>query len=530
MKTLYTIILYITLIPQVNAQYFEQAIREGNKGDDAWLGMTSDNFGNIYVIGQVSYTTTFGQNNYSQVLENGGVFLAKYDPDLNLILIKKLSYWPTAITVDAIGHIYITGQDCRDGFSSPDPYKSCLDLIISKYDTNGNLLWSRKEGGDYEDAGQSIVVDKLGNCYVGGYFYFSSVFNGTDTIKYVSGTIGRFFLASFDSNGNYRWVKAEDHGFGKIYITKNEEIILPTNKGFAKYLPDGTKVWTNDVRMGDINVRSTAMDKNDNIYITGEFINTCDFGGGSVTSNFWDMFIAKYDNQGNFINVTIHGGPGTQGASSILITENGELFVSGGFGSEITFQNSQGSTQLMNKNTQGTVNDWFIGHFNESLEFIYAVQGDPEQLGGAGNILFNPINQKIYAGGSFESSMFLPSEKGSIILEAITTQSSMMRDLFISVFNPKLNITNTNNETTIPDLTVYPNPTENTLHLVYTAAGKEDITLNLMSYLGQKVFTKKYFDTSQINDIIDLSSYAKGVYFLEIIGGERRQTKKLILN
>ena len=47
-------------------------------------------------------------------------------------------------------------------------------FIVSKLDSNGNLVWARAMGGTSDDRGQAVSVDSSGNVYTTGWFNGSS--------------------------------------------------------------------------------------------------------------------------------------------------------------------------------------------------------------------------------------------------------------------------------------------------------------------------------------------------------------------
>jgi len=80
------------------------------------------------------------------------------------------------------------------------------DILIAKYDKNGNVIWAKTAGGKYTDVGRSIK-------YLDGYLYVCGVFS--DTVYFDNHvligpppTIFRAtFVAKLDTNGNYIWLK-----------------------------------------------------------------------------------------------------------------------------------------------------------------------------------------------------------------------------------------------------------------------------------------------------------------------------------
>jgi hypothetical protein len=81
-----------------------------------------------------------------------------------------------------------------------------------------------------------------------------------------------------------------------------------TSAGFkdifvAKFDPNGNHVWSQ--RFGDASRQegeSVAVDSSGNVVVTGVFYGTVDFGGGPLTSaGYLDIFVAKFDPNGNHV-------------------------------------------------------------------------------------------------------------------------------------------------------------------------------------------------------------------------------------
>jgi len=80
------------------------------------------------------------------------------------------------------------------------------------------------------------------------------------------------------------------------------------------------------------------------------------------------------------------------------------------------------------------------------------------------------------------------------------------------------------------DFNIYPNPSEGFLIIECASIPNSDLTVNLIDVLGQYVHldTKKSF-TGEYKNQIDLSNYAKGVYFINIKLNNQNHYRKLIL-
>ena len=54
------------------------------------------------------------------------------------------------------------------------------DHFLSKFESNGNFLWTRTWGGPEEENGHSVAVDSSGNPYVTGFFNGNADFDPGD--------------------------------------------------------------------------------------------------------------------------------------------------------------------------------------------------------------------------------------------------------------------------------------------------------------------------------------------------------------
>jgi len=138
-------------------------------------------------------------------------------------------------------------------------------------------LWARRAGGiltslgspHQKDCGYGIAVDYIGNSYVTGSFADSADFGGID----LTGNLDQIFLAKYDPSGNVLWATSPYGGSDEegraITINSNGEILI--GGSYVAYMFWGSTVL---------------------------------YGWGN-----YDAFIAKYDQNGNFMGVMNAGGP-----------------------------------------------------------------------------------------------------------------------------------------------------------------------------------------------------------------------------
>ncbi|MGZ8553700.1 MAG: choice-of-anchor tandem repeat GloVer-containing protein [Chitinophagaceae bacterium] len=77
---------------------------------------------------------------------------------------------------------------------------------------------------------------------------------------------------------------------------------------------------------------------------------------------------------------------------------------------------------------------------------------------------------------------------------------------------------------------VYPNPSNNVFTVNYSTPAKGKISLTVTNLLGAIIYSEsKRNVTGEYSGTIDLSKYPKGIYFLELVSGEERLVKKIVL-
>ncbi len=231
-----------------------------------------------------------------------------------------------------------------------------ISLSFHVYAQASNWQWAYQAGGSDSDQANRIYVDADNNCYVTGKFRGTTNFgshvltsNGWDDV----------FVAKLGQNGNWEWAKSAGSGpgtssdigngitgdaAGNIYITGQFKgnvdfgsFPLFSNGEYdvfvAKIDSDGNWQWARSAGgpMGDAG-RGIAVDDDSNVYVTGEFWDTVQFGTYSVTSSgASDMFVAKLNNYGQWEWAESAGGLGEVYGRGIAVDGSGNCYTTGLF-------------------------------------------------------------------------------------------------------------------------------------------------------------------------------------------------------
>jgi hypothetical protein len=409
--------------------------RFGGNYYDYGQSVSVDSSGNVYITGYFrSSTIDFGGG----ALTNAGVtdiYLAKFDNNGNHKWSKSLggsgSDLGYSVSVDSSGNVYITGyfsSSTIDFGGGALTNAGGTDIYLAKFDNNGNHKWSKRFGGSINDLGSSVSVDSSGNVYITGWFASSTIDFGGGALTNAGGSCDSYpcydiFLAKFDSNGNHKWSKrfggsGDDWGYsisvdssGNVYITgyfSSSTIDFGggalTNAGYsdiflAKFDSDGNHQWSK--RFGGNYYdygQSVSVDSSGNVYITGYFgSSTIDFGGGALTNaGSTDIYLTKFDSNGNHKWSKRFGGSSIDRGNSVSVDSSGNVYITGYFGSStIDF----GGGALTNAGSY----DIFLARFDSNGNHIWS-----KSFGGIGNDYGYSVSVdssgNVYGTGSFSGS------------------------------------------------------------------------------------------------------------------------------
>lgn len=296
------------------------ARRAGGSNLDGGRGVAIDINANVYLTGCFEGTANFGSTSLTSS-GNWGIFAAKLDSNGNWIWAVQsgggtynVGY---DIVVDSDSNCYLTGRIIGDTNFGTVYLSSSggSDVFVAKLDSNGNWLWAKSAGGTGSEEGYGIAVDNAANVCLIGVFTGIAIFGSVSL--YSSGEQD-VFCAKLDTNGNWLWARsaggaAREYGYGIDIDSEANLYVCGTFLGAATFGPHSlTSIGIRDVFVAKLDANGDwlwvkqaggtsanqcygiAIDSSDNIFLTGDYRETINFGLIPVTSNGGsDLFVVK---------------------------------------------------------------------------------------------------------------------------------------------------------------------------------------------------------------------------------------------
>jgi hypothetical protein len=490
-------------------------------------GIAVDSLNNMYVMGGFrGASLTFG----STVLNNEGdvdLFLVKYDSSGNVIWARSAGGDgrdnPEAIRADAAGNVYITGsfESTQLNFGATTLNRHTdREMFTVKYNANGNTVWARSAVGNGMDDGTNLTLDPQGNVIVTGSFTSSTlIFN--DTVLYNSGQAD-IYMVKYSSAGLMQWaraagnsgnesrsgVTADDSGF--VYLTGSYNsaslsfgATSLTNAGsydifVTKYDKNGNVIWARSKGgSGPEEGYAIVADHLGHVYVTGYFKGSNLTLGPDVLTftGEYDMFIAKFDSSGNVLWANSGEGTALDIPYAIIMSESGNIDVLGFF--------SFNGTSLAFDNvtiSAGGYDDSFIVEYDTAGNVVWAKSTEGKDVEIIAGMAADNNGGLLVAGRYFGDSLTLGTHK-------VFTEGAL--DLFFAKLS-KVVSTGINAPAHHAPLIVYPNPNSGTFRI----SGHEVTGYDISVYSIQGVCV--YQGVTGSEGEVELRDMDPGMYFFRL--------------
>ncbi len=264
-----------------------------------------------------------------------------------------------AVASDAQGNVFISGkfeQSVKIEGVADTLYSTGLpDIMFTKYDANGNMIWNKHYGSTGDDNVFDADCDSEGNIILSGYFEGTVTF---DTITLTSWGQTDMMVLKFGTDGNIIWAKqmggSSEDGGNEVSIGPNDRVIIgaqskgtftagafsfPNTGSQDAYLismtSSGDVEWVRAVQgAGLARAKSIAIDAAGNAYFGGDFVSQNAFITPTDTIVFEyvalrDAYMSSWSPSGDLRWYKCWGGQGNDLCKGVATNNQLEVYLVG---------------------------------------------------------------------------------------------------------------------------------------------------------------------------------------------------------
>ncbi|MFD2891369.1 T9SS type A sorting domain-containing protein [Flavobacterium chuncheonense] len=491
----------------------------GGLSNDKINAIDIDNNDNIYIIGSTQSSSNITTTGAHQETLNGGgdFFISKFNASGTIVWStyfggSENDYAPNPenISFDGLNNIYISTTMFSPNMATPGVFqqnKNDSSYQISKFDLNGNRIWTTYYG-------KNIPLWNIKSSTQGVYtlshtmdcppnFSYNTYFGTPNTHKPLPENCREIFLTKFNVNGQRDWSTYYGGNLNEGVTEKNCIDV----KDNAILFTGGAPNYTNQ-EIATYGSYQSNCNSNSNIIVQFNQTGTRD----------WGTYNGNYNiNLSNSVPII----------SNIIIDKNSTNFYNyGSTGMSLGITTTDGYLSNTNNSYSG---DAFVCKFTnqntKSWGTYYGGELDEKDID------FHPYDNgnRFYIVGTTQSLTQIATTNGlqqtKQVFDTVNNSFQSAYTIFIAHFEPNpLSSENFNENNTI---TVYPNPTKNTLTIKKHKATTENFKYNIIDVTGRNV--KK--GTSKFSDYINIENISDGIYtiLIETTNGEKL-SQKIIKN
>lgn len=542
------LVCLISLITSAQTPSWIWAKRAGGIHDDYGYRLAMDASGNVYAGGIFnSDSITFDTITLIKKSFFEDAYIVKYDNNGNVLWAKDLGVPMTgedftyslcnSISTDANGNCIVAGSfhGLAMHIGTTVIYNttaSAYNAYIIKFNPNGEVVWAHCPGVTNSADFISVSTDSNGNSYVTGDFNTDSIAFGSITVRGTvsgGGRHGGIFIAKYNSDGNAVWASCFGKtGFdqatsisadpeGNSYLCGHMEgpaltlgTITVSNNAYlggifiAKFDAGGHVVWAQsatETGQGGGQSNSICADASSNVYLTGCFTSpTITFGSKVLTRisglPYNQPYFVKFNSGGEPLWVISAGQPNITSDKIISLDTHGNSYIAG--------NDSADKSNFVDKFDEAGNRVWFVRGYYDS---------------GCYGVCVDAMGNCIITGYFTSTKIYF----NSITLSNAITNASNSADFFIAKFGISLTgISDHTNPTGL--INVFPSVASDKV-TIENFKPIETVTLSIFNAKGQLIINQSL---SEGTSDLDISDFARGIYFLRFVTPKGIVSKKII--
>jgi beta-propeller repeat-containing protein len=308
----------------------------GSNERDIPKGVTLDDAGNVYVVGQ-----TFGSFPGQTSAGGWDAFLRKYTAGGDEVWTRQFggggAESAASVRIDRAGNAYVVGgtRAALPGQTNIGDY----DGFIVKFDSAGSQVWVRQFGTTVEDYTLAVTLDRDGNPILagetGGLMAGASAAGGLDG-----------FVREYDRDGNVVWTRQfgsplDDFAVGASVSPAAEVLVVGTTSGalpgqksegdadafIVAFSAQGGNLWSRQFGTPGVDdAEAIAYDATGHPFVAGRVGGALQGGSSGGRS---DAFLAATGPTGDILWVRQFGGAADDYAMALAVGQGG-FYLAGG--------------------------------------------------------------------------------------------------------------------------------------------------------------------------------------------------------
>jgi outer membrane protein assembly factor BamB len=208
------------------------------------------------------------------------------------------------------------------------------DVFIAALDSDGQVIWAQQVGGAEGETVTKVAIARDGTIFLCGTFlgaanFGTNILTALDTNGYPD-----LYVARLSSAGEFLWVRnVPTSGSGTecgLALFDTNRVWITSDSSFKLFIRgydfDGNVV--NDLRPtpSESRGKALAIDTNGNLYVTGHFVSSLDFGSTNFTgSGAGNAFVAKFTPAGALLWAAVYSPVNRSLGYDIALTPSGDV-------------------------------------------------------------------------------------------------------------------------------------------------------------------------------------------------------------
>ncbi len=518
---IFVLLSLILLSCNVNAQLYPQKDFGGILEEELTDVIKTKN-GNYFVTGYSSSSNTGNKTDTTRGYTDN--WLLMLDSNLNIIWQKTIGgssgdYIKSTVEVNNSNFLCFGYSSSTISGEKTEDTIGVNDYWLYKLDGQGNILWQKVYGGNDWDEAKQIVKINDNKFILAGTSLSGLSGNKTDTSR----GFNDYWIVCIDSIGNILWDKtiggSDNDNLESISVDKYGNIILSGNSfspasgekseenygindvWIVKLDSLGNIIWDKVIGGNSNDAGSTIYCTNNKYYILST--SNSDISGTKTENSIGssDFWITVMNYNGDILWDKTIGGSSIDISSSILVTNDNKLLLSGTSNSNISGYKSE--------NRRGAYADYWVICIDTLGNYLWdkTIGGDDTDYSIKSIDMNN--NNFLLCGTSYSNTSFDKTQ------DVFGYNDYWLVELDMSTVG--------NHTSTYKDeIIVYPNPTNNFVWI--KSSNNKIINIEVLDIYGRQVLNR--INTSKV----DMLSLKKGIYIFKIQTENNTIIKKIIYN